>query len=64
MSTKQTSIGSNIVNLGELTERVSTFGVKYNPVRSDFKIPNLTVLKTTAETLAELVKTAENVENN
>lgn len=64
MSTKQTSIGSNVVNLGELTERVSTFGVKYNPVRSDFTISNLTALKTSAETLAELVKTAENVDNN
>ena len=64
MSSKQSSINSNVVNVGELIERISTFGVKFNPVRNDFTIPFLTELKTNAETLVGLAKTAENIDKN
>lgn len=64
MSSNQTSIGSNLTNAEELIDRVSSFGPKYNPVPVAFTIPGLTQLKTSAETLVNNAKTAENVWKN
>jgi hypothetical protein len=60
MSTQQASIGSNNVNFNELIDLVSTFGVKYNPVRPELTIPLLNQLKISAATLAGLVIAADN----
>ncbi|MBW8334622.1 MAG: hypothetical protein K0M40_21585 [Prolixibacteraceae bacterium] len=64
MNKNQSGINSNVVNLSELIDRISTFGAKYNPVRNDFTIPALTELKASGETLVAVTKTAENVDNN
>ena len=64
MSSNQSSIGTNLVNLGELIERVSTFGAKYNPVRSEFTIPRLIELQGSIDILISQVQTAENIDNN
>jgi hypothetical protein len=64
MSSNQTNINSNVVNLGELIERVTTLGVKYNPVRSEFTIPRLAELKASGETAVARVQTADNIYKN
>jgi hypothetical protein len=60
MSTEQTGHVQNVVNLGVIINRVTTFAAKYNPSRNEFKIPKLTELKASAETVLELANTAEN----
>jgi hypothetical protein len=58
------SISSNLTNADELIDRVSSFGPKYNPVPVAFTILGLTQLKTSAETLVNNAKSAENVWKN
>lgn len=64
MSSNQASISANLTNADELIDRVSSFGPKYNPVPVAFTIAGLTQLKTSAETLVNNAKTAENVWKN
>jgi hypothetical protein len=64
MSSNQTSISSNLTNAEELIDRVSSFGPKYNPVPVAFTIPSLTELKASADSLASIAKTAENIWKN
>jgi len=64
MATNQSSINSNVVNLGELIQRISKFGVKYNPPRTDFSIPYLTDLKASGEIVVANSKSADNIDTN
>ena len=62
MSTSHSGNVQNVVNHGILTERVSTFGVKYNPVRPEFTIQQLIDLKVSGETVLGIVNAAENAD--
>lgn len=61
MNTKQTGHEQNVVNLGLIIAKVSSFQSGYNPSRVDFSIPNLTQLKTNGESVIASWSAADNV---
>lgn len=61
MSTNQTGHEQNVVNLGVIITRVSTFQTGYNPSRAEFTIPNLSELKTSGENVINFWNLADNV---
>jgi hypothetical protein len=61
MSTNQTGHEQNVVNLGIIITRVSTFQTGYNPSRAAFTIPGLSELKTNGENVINSWNLAENV---
>lgn len=61
MSTNQTGHEQNVVNLGVIITRVSTFQTGYNPSRAAFAIPNLSELKTSGENVISSWNLADNV---
>lgn len=59
MSTNQTGHKQNVVNLGVMIARVSTFGTGYNPSNNELAIASLTQLKTKADAAIDVVTHAE-----
>lgn len=63
-STSETGHAKNVANFEDLISFCTGYGATYNPSKNNIKIPQLTTLRTNANTAIQLVKTTKTAFDN